>query len=536
MQRAGRWPAMAVVAVAAAVVATAPHACLAYSVTYAAASLPHQIGTVFNATAWQVTVADPENAFMTYGPYATGAPPNADMLVTFELAIDNAVADDVEVVRLDVHDASDDVILTTTTLHRRDWEAAFPAAQTFPLFFTTPPTAAASLEYRVFYLCCSAITHYSTSIRSLSDDSPMAAFWAGQAHFAFTSAHQFPSADGEYAMNVGFYFVTRPEAWYLFHREYSFGPAPPYCTADYARLRVRASTDGGATWSNGSVIASPAPGTPYECALVDGGAFYDPAAGMWLYLSQCLDRTDTWAMCLFTRAGSDPLGPFTPASHQPSVAGGQLWSQICSGTDKHCQPTMSEEGTPDIIGVDAAGYYYVTFHGWDPAHVQSARGVAKTRDFVTWLVTGAGLPGDAIFTSLDCNKWDVSWASGGCVGGGEGSIYRGNGSDYMYQLIEAPDITLGCLTQPGAQNWVLGLSRAPALLPTGQWAPFTVVPTVVPAIKQGCYIQYHRLFQDAATGTMHLSFWADNWLQIFQLMPGAGPLPIVAGPPPSRLG
>jgi hypothetical protein len=298
---------------------------------------------------------------------------------------------------------------------------------------------------------------------------------------------------------------------------------------------VRTSNDRGVTWSDGTVIASPQPGTPFECALVDGAAFYDAGNGgsrpaRWLYLSQCLDRTRTWAMCLFTRDGSDPVGPFTPAPHQPTVAGGQLWSQICSGADKHCQPSMAEEGTPDIVGVDDAGFYYVTFHGWDPAHNAAARGAAKTADWTNWLVAGAGLPGDALFTSLDCDQWDIAWAAGGCVGGGEGSILVSG--DWMYQLIEAPDLTLGCLTTPGQQNWVLGLLRAPALLPTGAWQQFAVSPLVVPAVKQGCYIQYHRIFVDPGTGALHLSYWADNTLQLWVVAPGSGALPIVAGPPP----
>lgn len=65
---------------------------------------------------------------------------------------------------------------------------------------------------------------------------------------------------------------------------------------------------------------------------------------------------------------------------------------------------------------------------------------------------------------------------------------------YMYQLIEAPDITLGCLTKPGVQNWVLGLVRAKSFLPSPQWQQIggseAGNPTVIPAIKQGCYIQY----------------------------------------------
>ena len=71
-------------------------------------------------------------------------------------------------------------------------------------------------------------------------------------------------------MNVGFFFVTRPSGvWYIFHREYGFQPQqqPSYCKADYARILVRTSTDKGLTWSNGSVVVTPAPNTPYGTQL-----------------------------------------------------------------------------------------------------------------------------------------------------------------------------------------------------------------------------------------------------------------------------
>jgi hypothetical protein len=148
----------------------------------------------------------------------------------------------------------------------------------------------------------------------------------------------------------------------------------------------------------------------------------------------------------------------------------------------------------------------------------------------------------------------------------------------MYMLIEAPDRSLGCLG-PG-QNWVLGLSRAKSFLASGQWEPFHASPTVpnscsstpggllsskylspqnisppnvsldesapifmlmfsmflseqvVPQVKQGCYIQYHRLFRDRSRGTTYLEYWADNWMQVHKLVPGAGVLPIIAGSPP----
>lgn len=194
---------------------------------------------------------------------------------------------------------------------------------------------------------------------------------------------------------------------------------------------------------------------------------------------------------------------------------------------------MGSEGTPEIVMKDSDGYYYVTFHGWDPTHDKSARGVAKTQDFVHWLTAGTNLPGDALFTSVDCNAWNISWAPGGCVGGGAASILRAG--DFFYMVIEAPDVSLGCITTPGQQNWVLGILRSPAgtFLPTGQWEPFAVVPTVVPAVHQGCYIQYARLFADSAG--IYFSFWADNCLQIHTLVAGPAALPLVAGAPPGGM-
>jgi hypothetical protein len=324
---------------------------------------------------------------------------------------------------------------------------------------------------------------------------------------------------------------------YLFHREYYFRtPQPSYCKADYARVVVRASQDGGRTFGSSSIVVGPVEGTPYECAIVDGAAFYDRDTKSWLYLGQCLARDEVWNMCLFSLTGSvSPMaGRFTPMANNPVVRSGELWSRICSTTrPSHCDPAgMGSEGTPDIVLKDAAGFYYVTFHGWDPQQDKSARGVAKTADFVHWITNGEHLPGDAIFTSTDCDPWRIQWASGGCVGGGEGSILLAG--DFMYELIEAPDISLGCLTTPGEQNWVLGLLRAPAgeFLPTGMWQGLGSNPFVVPVQKIGCYIQYHRLFW--FNGTMHLSYWADGWLQIFEVsVPGPFPsLPIVAGPPP----
>ena len=530
-----------VVTTAAAAVTTTPHsAAPAYARSYEGASplLRHDTGHAVGSS-WAATSPHDVAGFLSAGPDATDCPPRTDILVSFYLSIDSISGggNGSALAWLEVFDVAAHLTLGNATVRVADFEAAGVPQ---PFYVLATPLSSASLQYNIYFISVpdgGTLTHHSTNVTSLDDPGSLGAFWnTGEAHFEYSSKHRFPSASGEYAMNVGFFFVAdaSPDAWYLFHRQYDFEPAPTYCKADYARIVVRNSTDGGLTWSNATVIASPIPNTPGECALVDGAAHFDASTSQWVYLSQCLARDEIWRMCLFTGNGSDPaVIAWAPSPSNPVVAAGALWSRVCAGAGKHCSPTMADEGTPDVVLRDSAGRYVVTFHGWDPSHVKSARGAARTSDFVHWDVTGAGLPGDAMFSSIDCDAWDVPWIGGRCVGGGEGSILLSG--DWMYELIEAPDVTLGCVPAPGLQHWPLGLLRAPrgVFLPTGQWQRFAVSPTVVAAEPTvGCYIQYHRLFSDAAGG-VHLAYWAGDWLQLFNLVPGAGPLPIVAGPPPS---
>ena len=315
-------------------------------------------------------------------------------------------------------------------------------------------------------------------------DSPLTIndFWHGRAHFELISKSAFPEY-GMRAMNVGFHFVTRPGGvWYLFHREYNFAPRPEYCVADWARIVVRKSTNQGRNWTDAHVIATPSgpfpnsgnntaePQAPDECALTDGAGYFDEKAETWHYLSQCNNRTRHWMLCHYSKKGADPLdgGLWVKNKANPVVVPGQLWSKICAGgiaAGKSCDGEHDgghgthDEGTPEIVKTDAQGYHYVTFHGCNDGATRSARGVARTRDFVSWETDGDGLPGDAIFGQVDCNQWNVSggWANGTCIGGGEGSIVTA-ADGYMYMLIEAPDISLGCLRD--GQNWVLGLLRS----------------------------------------------------------------------------
>ena len=101
--------------------------------------------------------------------------------------------------------------------------------------------------------------------------------------------------------------------------------------------------------------------------------------------------------------------------------------------------------TPEIVE-KMAGEFYVTFHGYDYARKQAARGVARTRDFVTWETTGgaAALSGDVMFSSADCQWAEVPWGGHqGCIGSGQASIISGR-SGYKYQVLFSLSIMLSC--------------------------------------------------------------------------------------------
>ena len=420
-------------------------------------------------------------------------------------------------------------------------------------------------------------------------------FWNNRAHWELVSKSRFDEYDMT-MMNVGFSFVTQPSSkegsnvWYLFHREYNFQqpkPQPSYCKYDYARIVVRKSLDKGLSWSDPVIVAEPPkldknsskPIAADECAITDGSGYFDSNTNQWHYIGQCINRTNHWNLCHYTKLGEDPMDVSTsqwiPNQGNPVVYGGQLWSQICKKNrrepTKHCAPDTHDEGTPEIVFTDDEGFHYVTFHGVDGTGQKAARGVAKTKDFVTWTVkekdkeckkveknkkgknkkVGEGycLPNDAIYSWADCMSWNVDWHDGKCVGGGEGSTLISSVDGYMYMLIESADVNLSCTDD---QNWVLGLLRSKTFSPSQTWEQMPMPnkgydnqhlssirllndtkymePVVVPAEKKGCYIQYHRLFQDSE-GT-YLEYWtgADNngWMQIYKLVPGAGTLPIVA--------
>jgi hypothetical protein len=309
-----------------------------------------------------------------------------------------------------------------------------------------------------------------------------------------------PFVDG---MDEGTQIVPMNGIWYLFSREYGFAATPAQCQFDFARIVARSSADRGKTWSSEVVVAEPNQAAG-ECALVDGRAYWDADTGTWHYLSQMLKSDATWGLDHFTLHNPNPMARFIPDAANPVVKSGALWSQIC-GPGKSCPSGTVDEGTPEI-SVKSKGLYYVTFHGvsvgaQSPPVVSGYRGVAATRDFHTWITSGKGLPNDAIWSSKDCQAWNVQWNSAtGCIGGGFASSLIT--TLYTYMLIESADISLGCTA---GQNWVIGLVRASAFVGSGHWAQLATNPLMNLRNGAPCAIQFAGLFTDS--GQIYLSYW-----------------------------
>jgi hypothetical protein len=330
-----------------------------------------------------------------------------------------------------------------------------------------------------------------------------------------------PFVDG---MDEGSQIAPVNGVWYLFNREYNFAPTPSQCRYDFSRIVVRSSTDLGKTWSNEVVVAEPDQAAG-ECALLDGRAFWDADTGTWHYLAQMLRSDATWAIDHFTLSGGSPMGRFVADAGNPVVSSGALWSAIC-GQGKSCPSGTGSEGTPEIA-MKSNGLFYMTFHGANvgaqsPPVVTGYRGVAATSDFHTWTTAGSGLPNDAMWSSRDCQAWNVQWSpSTGCIGGGYASSLIT--PQYTYMLIESADMSLGCTA---GQNWAVGLARATSFAASGQWTQLPNNPMMDAPVGVPCGIQYPTLFTDR--GEVYLSYWtlgkngpadANTFLHIARLRP-----------------
>ena len=330
------------------------------------------------------------------------------------------------------------------------------------------------------------------------------AWWSGAA--ALTPVRSFAAGDSRLPLlNAGTRVVARGGTFYLFGRADN-GTAVGGCAQGTIAVNVRASADEGASWSAPAPLASP--DGVRVCQFADGGAIFDEAAQRWHYLVQSLapGGAGGWALAHFTSATADALGAWLADARNPVVTGGQLFSQICAGAGKHCAVGTVDEGTPDIVE-KVGDEFIVTFHGYDYAARAAVRGVAATADFATWRVAGPGLPGDAIFSAMDCQGWNVSWAAGGCIGSGEASALRAP-SGRLYQVIEAADVGLTCDLTPGAQWWPLGAVRSASWAASPQWEQMAAARTpLMVGPHVGCSIQYNSLWHDAATNKTWWAMW-----------------------------
>lgn len=314
--------------------------------------------------------------------------------------------------------------------------------------------------------------------------------WQGKAHFLKVATLDWDGAGNEVAGS----FIVEGGTWYVFNRASAHVPTTPDCAHGRFRTVARASRDHGLTWSDPVTVAEPGDSKAGDgCMVLDGSAYYDADAAIWHLLAQCLDTGGKgWALCHYTRRSASPLGRFTADRANPVVRGGQIWSRLCAGTGKACPSTTLDEGTPEIV-TKKDGAYLVTFHGFDPVTKQGYRGVARTRDFSTWQISGPDLPGDATLGPRDCASWMMH-----CVGVGAAISF--DYAHYRYMLIETMTKSLQCV--PG-QEWRFELVRSPKgrwpRSGTGGWQRLprgTLLTTAHPSPSAACPVQYARLIAD----------------------------------------
>ncbi len=333
-------------------------------------------------------------------------------------------------------------------------------------------------------------------------------FWNQKAEFKYSFKLTAAGTGWPSGFTGGAHVEVVGNDWYLFTRKVNWGMKPEYCHGiidDTLSMEIRKSSDEGRTWSHSTDMVINTPNTPWECAVTDGDAFYNPTENKWHYLSQCLSREGHWSGCHFTRNGTDPFGLFTPDQNNPVITPGEIWSKICTNPNSDCYKLanypiskITDEGTFDIFDFQN-GYYFIDFHGFNNA--RGYRGIAKTKDFNSW----ENINNDATLDLKDALSFSTHWDQNGPIGFGAGSILKNNG--YFYLISEAADKNLGCT--PG-QNWVIGMFRSTNIastswekLPAGN--PFftpnnfpTQDPNPLP-----CYPAYSKIFTDA-TGKTYL--------------------------------
>jgi len=411
-------------------------------------------------------------------------------------------------------------------------------------------------------------------------------FSGANADFRFKTrltAATMPSADAQFGQ--GAHLTASPDSpstWYVFGRRAAAVQPVPACDAIAVAfgIDIWKSTDGGTTWSQPTNLVSPAEGTPWTCFAGDGDAYFDRATHTWHYLAQCRGRDNLWNGCHWTRAADDPMGGWQadPANPVVSTAVGStsnLWQRIC-GRSTNCfrdsqapdpqaphpqapdsqapdgpKATVSDAGTFTIFDVATdPGFHYVRFHGAAAGNGHQYTGLAKTADFVNWIVgpdDPSRLPSDDVFDSrfpkgfppADGHGGTPAWkephwlapkSSDAVVGGGAGHVVHDG--PWYYLVAEASDRPL--CGMPGA-TWDLGIYRTTDVAKTVWDSParphenpvaFSDDGVAGSPVPSSCDPSYPRLLRDRATGETDLVY--DRVIR----MPGGPDAP----PDPTRSG
>jgi hypothetical protein len=355
------------------------------------------------------------------------------------------------------------------------------------------------------------------SVASAQVPATMADYWAGNARWEFVNKRTFNDPAWQFDSST---VTAVGNDWYLYSRTISANAACP--GGVQLGTQVRKSSNQGASWTSPVTALTPVPGTASACAATDGDAFYDSVNNKWRYLYQCLATDGVWRGCYAERAGSDPLGAFTPVAQNPVIQPRSLWSQICNTSSDDCVAqaggvinNVHDEGTFNIFRFDGT-HFWISFHGYDGT--RGYRGIAKTRDFLTYCAGGSNCgsgdatPADAIADKNDASSWREGWQAGGPIGAGHGHILQEGG--YYYALIEIADMNLGCTA---GQNWDFGLFRSSSLAST-TWQQFPLGNPVIYSSKQvetgstslPCNLQYAQIYKDTATGYFYLKYHRDS--------------------------
>ena len=366
-----------------------------------------------------------------------------------------------------------------------------------------------AVKLAVLGICLSASQLVMAQAATMQD------YWSGNAQWEFERKRTFNEPDWQFDSSI---MRVVGNDWYLFSRSIE---SKPGCPGDVALgVKVRKSSDRGASWTSPIVAINPASSPASVCAATDGDAYFDAAQNKWRFLYQCLNTSNVWAGCYAERAGSDPMGTFTPVAQNPVIQARSLWSQICNTRSDKCVAqaggrSVFDEGTFNIFRFDGS-HFWISFHGYDG--VNGYRGIAKTTDFLTYVAggsnggTGEATPSDAVLTKNDGATWREAW-QGGNIGAGHGTIVEESGNYYM--LAEMADKNLACTE---GQNWDFGLFRS-ASLSSNTWAQFPAGNPVIYSSNEGganalpCNLQYAQIFKDNTTNTFYLRYYRseNNW-------------------------